>query len=333
MCYIMKHLFLFLWFAWLSPLVRAQQNSGSTELTIGKVAAVGLKLDGYPDFLAADSNHVWVTNVNRVDKLSSSSSKPILSAAVPRPCGAMTVGFGALWVASCANQSIYRIDRKTGKSVAIIPTGLADRYGELSLAVGAGSVWVLSDSSGILSRIDPLTNTIQATIKVLPNSYCVAFGYDAIWITSTGLVRPIPGTGRVEAKMPGSVQRINPQTNEVIATVPIGLSPRFLAVGENGVWVLNQADGTISRIDPLTNQLTATIAGKVVGLGGDIATGAGRVWVRGNKTAFLISINPATNLVERRYGPVSGSGAVRVTADKRVWITAHDINTIWILNQ
>jgi len=329
----MKYTFLIILFLLIDHTVYSQQDSSLNELEISKVATIVLKLDGFPDFLVSDSNDVWITNVKRVDRLSSKSAKPILSAAIPTPCGAMAVGFGSLWVANCADKSIYRIDRMTGNLVGIIPTGLADKYGELSLAIGAGSVWVLSDSTGILTRIDPVKNVVQAKIKVLPFSYCAAFGYDAVWITNTGDVKNSFSTGMVEGKGQGSVQRINPETNEVIATIPAGIAPRFLAVGEKGVWALNQADGTVSRIDPFTNKLIATIDTKVIGLGGDIATGAGKIWVRGNQTAFLVTIDPKTNAVRDRYGPLSGSGAVRVTADNNVWISAHDINTIWIIKQ
>ena len=310
--------------------VYSQQDS-SFEVEISKVATNIIKLEGFPDFLVPDSNDVWITNVKRVDKLSSKSVKPILSAAVPAPCGAMAIGFGSLWVANCTDKTIYRIDRKTGNVVAIIPTGLADRYGELSLAIGAGSVWVLSDSTGILTRIDPVKNSVWAKIKVLPFSYCAAFGYNAVWITNTGDVKNNFKTGMVEGKKQGSVQRINPETNEVVATISTGIAPRFLAVGENGIWTLNQVDGTVSRIDPYTNKLIATIDAKVIGLGGDIAAGAGKIWVRGNQTAFLVTIDPKTNAVRDHYAPLSGSGAVRVTADNKVWISAHDINTIWII--
>ena len=51
----------------------------------------------------------------------------------------------------------------------------------------------------------------------------------------------------------GSVQRIDPASNAVVATRTVGPAPRFLAAGEGGVWTLNQGDGTVSRIDPSTN--------------------------------------------------------------------------------
>jgi len=55
------------------------------------------------------------------------------------------------------------------------------------------------------------------------------------------------------------------------------------------------------------------------------------VYVRAKKTMLSI-IDPKSNKVIKRYGPSSGSGAVCVE-NGRVWITAHDINTVWILKE
>jgi YVTN family beta-propeller protein len=126
----------------------------------------------------------------------------------------------------------------------------------------------------------------------------------------------------------GSVQRIDPATNRVTATIRTGPDPRFLAAGEGAVWTFNWADGSVTRIDPRTNTSVDLPLG-VTGGGGDIATGAGRVWVRGVQT-LLLTIDPATNEIDRVYGPPEGSGAVRVAEDL-VWVTAHDTKTVWVL--
>lgn len=117
----------------------------------------------------------------------------------------------------------------------------------------------------------------------------------------------------------------------MIATIPVGPIPRFLAAGEAGVWTLNQGDGPVSRIDPTSNRVAATIATEVAGPGGDIATGVGRVWVRAEKILLSV-IDPMTNRVTERFGPPAGSGAVRV-ANNLVWLTAHDIETVWVLRR
>jgi hypothetical protein len=60
-----------------------------------------------------------------------------------------------------------------------------------------------------------------------------------------------------------------------------------------------------------------------------IATGQGRVWVRASNVLLSV-IDAKTNRVTERFGPSSGSGAVRVAGDL-VWVTAHDIQHVWVL--
>ncbi len=298
-------------------LLFSQKNSVPKELSINSTAVAILKLHGSPDFLAPDGDDVWILNIDRVEKLSAKRKKTVLNVPLPGACGAMIVGFNSLWVASCGKQAIYRIDNRTGKLLSVIPCSISDKDGEIMLAIGDSSLWVLSDSTGVLTRISVKTNKIQTLITVLPNSHCAVFDFNSVWITNTTA---------------NSVQRIDPKTNKIIATIIVGKTPRFLASGEKGVWTLNQGDGTVSHIDPEQNKVIAIVDTKVPGSGGDIATGAGRVWVRAKKGRFLQTINPVSNTVKTIYTPISGSGAVRVSKHF-IWVTAHDINTIWVLKQ
>lgn len=295
-----------------------KRGNAPTAVAIADVAVATLTIPGYPDFLAAEDRSVWTTNTDRVEKLAVDHPEPVATIDMPGPCGAMVVAAGSMWVASCREQSIYRLDTGSRAVLARIPTGLADPDGELSLAAGAESVWVLSDAAGVLTRIDPLTNAVVARIEVMPRSYAAVFEFGSVWITSTGT-----------ADAPGWVQRIDPTTNRVVAAIPVGRVPRFLAAGEGAVWTLNWGDGSVTRVDPTTNEAVATFPLGMEGGGGDIATGAGFVWVRGTKV-LLAAIDPATNAVLTIYGPPAGSGAVRV-ADDLVWVTAHDTNTVWVL--
>ena len=315
---LMKTVSIILNLLFLGSFIFAQNPDSSKYLQISKEAISTIKLDGYPDFLTVDGNDVWVTNIGKVQKLSIKSKIPILSVDIPDPCGASVIGKGSLWLASCKDRSIYRIDHKTGKIIAIVPINISDPDGEISLAFGAGSLWILTDSSGVLTRIDPKTNTIEANIKVNPHSYCAAYGFKSVWITTS--------------TDPGFVQRIDPKTNSIINTIPVGPIPRFLSAGENGIWTLNQKDGTISHIDPSSNKMIATIYADVPGSGGDIAVGDKKVWVRAKKSTFLLTIDPNSNEVLNRYLPLCGSGAVRVS-NNHIWVSAHDVNSIWIINK
>ncbi len=285
------------------------------ETNIDDAAIATLKIDDYPDFMKADADGVWVTNVGRVEKLKFGMQKPILTVNIPAPCGVMATGFGSLWVADCKSESVYRIELSTGKVQSIIKTGLADREGELSIAASPDAVWLLTKSDGELSKIDPQTNKLVARINVLPNSFAVAFGYDALWITNT---------------KNASAQQVDPKTNAVVSTIKVGKEPRFLAAGLNAIWILNQEDGTVSKIDPVTKEVT-TIDVDLKGSGGDITTGSKYVYVRAKKTLLSV-IDPQSNKVIKRFGPTAGSGAVSVE-NGHVWITAHDINKVWVLKE
>ena len=106
----------------------------------------------------------------------------------------------------------------------------------------------------------------------------------------------------------------------------------FLAVGPDAVWVISPSDATVSRVDPATNTVTSTIKVSSGISGGDIAASSDAVWVRGTEVALAVRIDPQTNAVVDRLGPLAGSGGVAVT-DTSVWLTAHDIQSIWRLPQ
>jgi virginiamycin B lyase len=279
-----------------------------------------LEVPGSADFVALEGDDAWVTNEGRVEKLSAGAPAPVASVPIAEPGGAPALGFGSLWVADCRNGTLVRVDLASQEVVAAVPTGIADPKGELSVATGAGSVWLLADVAGVLARVDPATNQVSARIRVRAHSYCAAYGFGSVWIASSEGGTP---------EGAGSVQRIDPRTNRVVATIPVGRGPRFLAAGAGGVWTLDQGDGTVSRVDPARDALAATIATDVPGTGGDIAVGAGRVWVRATRTALSV-VDPATDRVTARYGPPCGSGAVRAN-DRVVWVTAHDVRKVWVL--
>ncbi len=56
-----------------------------------------------------------------------------------------------------------------------------------------------------------------------------------------------------------SVSRIDPASASVEATVPVGAVPLEVAAAFGAVWVSNSEDDTVSRIDPATNEVVATI--------------------------------------------------------------------------
>ncbi len=72
------------------------------------------------------------------------------------------------------------------------------------------------------------------------------------------LIHTLGGAGALHAK-PNSLVVIDPHGNRVVGVVPVGKTPRGLAIGRNAVWVTNSADGTVSEIDPKRLKVIQTI--------------------------------------------------------------------------
>jgi DNA-binding beta-propeller fold protein YncE len=269
-----------------------------------------LTVPGFADFLAVDGDSVWATNKGRVERWSRGGK--LAEVAMSHPCGAMAIAAGSLWVADCKEGTLNRIDLKTAKLLAAIPTGIANPAGELNVVAGAGSIWVASDNAGKVARVDPADNRVVASIAVDPGTHYLAFGFDAVWAVSSGQQ---------------SLQRIDPATNQVTGRTRLGKQPGFLAAGEGAVWVQEQGDGTLARIDPATVEVAGRVKVGADLLYGDIDTGGGMVWLRTTADQTFVTIDPRSLAILGRLGKPSGSGALRF-ADGGVWTSAHDVHTL-----
>jgi len=267
-----------------------------------------------PDWLAVDEQ-VWVSNrpKNAVVRLDPKTNTAIDSISVGKsPCSGIAVAFGSVWVPNCGDQTLSRIDAKSGKVTATIPVGIGDSEG--GLAAGAESIWIITDKKGTLARLDPATNKTVAEIQVAPGSYTVAFGEGAVWVTGT------------ETNV---LTRVDPQRNLVVETIRVGKAPRFLTVGRGFVWTLNQAQGNVSKIDAKTNRVVATIDVGVPGPGGEIAYGEGYVWA--TTFEFPISrIDPSTDKVVQQFKG-DGGDSIRVGLGS-VWLSNLKSGTVWRLD-
>ena len=79
------------------------------------------------------------------------------------------------------------------------------------------------------------------TIAVGDGPVDVAAGDDAVWVVNS---------------LDGTVSRIDPATNDVVATVEVGNDPRRVAVGDDEVWVTVREPVELGPAEP-----TATPAG------------------------------------------------------------------------
>jgi virginiamycin B lyase len=221
-----------------------------------------------------------------------------------RPSG-VAVGGGAVWVATwgAERSRVVRID-PAGDRVA---ASIAVPRGQATLAVGAGALWVASSSDNSVSRIDPAANRVAATIDVgrQPSGIAVAAG--SVWVANA---------------LDDTVSRIDPATNRVVATVPIpGQGSAFsLAAAGESVWV--SGNHGLRRIDPAGNRVTPVDV-----CCGEVAAGAGALWMANGMDRAVLRVDPATGRVlaripvppaitpESPFGIAAAGGAVWVTSE------------------
>jgi YVTN family beta-propeller protein len=274
-------------------------------------AVAKFSIPGSPDWVAIGDS-VWISNnpKNSISRLDASSNKVGAVITVAKtPCSGLAIAYGSVWVPICSDGSVQRVDIKSEKIVASIPSGVANTEG--GITAGEGSVWMPSDAAGVLSRIDPATNKVVSKITIPAGSFTAAFDGGSVWVTST---------------KNNLLTRVDAKTEKVVVRIPVGPTPRFLAAGFGSIWTLNQGDGSVSRVNTATNKVAATIQVGVPGPGGDIAVGEGAVWVSAIGKP-LSKIDAATNRVVAQYVG-KGGDALRVGLGS-LWLSNHELHEVW----
>ena len=160
------------------------------------------------------------------------------------------------------------------------------------------------------------TANIVATIRVGIEPRTVAIGEGAAWVANDG-----------------SVSRIDPATNAVIATITLPMrGMTWVATGMGAVWVsIAGSNHTVVRIDPASNTVAAAIQ---VGIAPErpapLVVGHGAVWATNFQESTLARIDPATNSVtakiatspDPRREDLGHPSGVAVTAGA-VWVVNH----------
>jgi virginiamycin B lyase len=167
-----------------------------------------------------------------------------------RPFSVAT-GAGSVWVldrplAGCSPRRVCRVLRIDPRSNRVVGKTTRLHVDAWTLAVGGSSVWV-TRFDGRLVRIDARTGRIAALLSARPTYFgsVVAFGGGFVWTGNDD-----------ERNAHGSVSKIDPRTNRVVATVGGLGSPQSIGFGAGAIWVADH-DGWLVKIDPRTVRVVA----------------------------------------------------------------------------
>jgi YVTN family beta-propeller protein len=182
-----------------------------------------------------------------------------------------------------------------------------------AMAVRGPDLWVADNNPSWVIRWVTPTNPMTRqtpTIALAAAPTRLAAAADAVWVLTPA---------------DNNLVRIDPATNQVVATIGVGRAPSGLAVGAGAVWVSRRSDGAVVRIDPATNRVVATIP--VGPAPGAMTVAGGVVWVALGENAGLGRIDPASNqsTVVRVPGCCAGELAA---GEGAMWVANREDGTL-----
>jgi DNA-binding SARP family transcriptional activator/ABC-type branched-subunit amino acid transport system substrate-binding protein len=213
----------------------------------------------------------------------------------------VAVGVDSVWVLDANDRTISRIDPTGQSRVRTFSTASTPT----DLAIGANAIWVgnafpggrFGDYPRSVSRLDPVSGVVDETI-VLPKTrgrpYFQGGGFtqqhiaatrEAVWVVDPD----------------GTVSRIDPRSNRVVATVE-GVEAGDIAAGPGSTWVTGTVGGGaegVVEIDPATNAVSQRIEVAAESLA-TLAVGGGAVWAADPFGGSVWRIDPGPDPVLRQ---------------------------------
>jgi YVTN family beta-propeller protein len=130
-------------------------------------------------------------------------------------------------------------------------------------------------------------------------------------VIAAGVFATRDSGGGLSGVQPNHVGMIDPQANEIVAEVPVGIRPGPLAVGAGSVWVGNLQDRNLTRIDPAQRSAAGTISLENRTPTG-VAVGERAVWVAHGLRGQLSRVDPQFGQVVNTIDVVTTAGPAQL---------------------
>jgi YVTN family beta-propeller protein len=263
-----------------------------------------IPLNESPYGIAYGAGAIWVSSFSDPTVLRIDPATNTVVATIPLPESEwpenVAFGEGSAWVAVASPDtldhpeldSVLRIDPATNavttrigvghspEGIAFTPDALwvADHRSETAAAGPTGVFSVSRVDTKAGREVDRIHVETRKTDDPHGRFCCgpqgIAAAAGAVWVAD-----PTDSPGR------GFVVRLDPQTDAVVATVPLTQADACGDVtgDDSAVWVAAGCDQPyLTRIDPHTNRVVARV---------DVGGGAGSIWIASGKT--LLRLNPS----------------------------------------
>lgn len=237
------------------------------------------------------------------------------------PAGAITVGFGSLWVSDYFGNAVWRL-APSGQVQAEVGVGYQPQW----LHAAFGSLWVSNHHGASLTRVDPVTNTVLDTVQVgAPNTF--RDGPQDVTDDGTNLY--------VVSSNLQSLQSVNPATDAVTTgpSTDDGFCGPLVAVA-GFVW---SADGCTAVTYQLSADGTVQQALPSTGVPGGLAMLNGQLWLSDDTSfdpntfqgsdAVLDQLDPVTGAVSRTVA-IGGDATGLISGFGDLWVWDANASTI-----
>jgi DNA-binding beta-propeller fold protein YncE len=199
-----------------------------------------------PKAVAAVPGAIWATknDTEELVRIDPRSNRVVAKVPVGIDAWYLAASPTAVWATDFYRDTVVHVDPIAGRVVATI-TGLP--FGPSGIAIAGDSVWVASSRADVISRIDAKNDHVVATMPVDHVPLPVVYAFGSVWVRNE------------MAEGNGTVIRIDPNTDEVLAKVAVGPEAGRdgldgLGVAPDGLWV---AGLRLQKIDPRSNRVVA----------------------------------------------------------------------------
>jgi DNA-binding beta-propeller fold protein YncE len=268
--------------------------------------------------------------------------------------GNLVVAAGDVWMADFFDGVVWRYSPGSGAIRRVTSSGEPRDIAALD-----GSVYVAADGeflSGIVSRYDAATGIREDGIDLL--ACAIASGEGLVWTAGCPFVQRLSTDAKPLRKLrevflpyaepmtaestriqfrelavgAGSVWvlgdaldprlwRLDARTGRILATMPLDVAPRSVAVGRGVVWITDSLGDRVARFDAASNRELAPIT---VGRSpGGVAVGAGSAWVPNELDGTVSRIDLRTGAT---LATIDVGGFPREIAfgNDSVWVTGYE---------
>ncbi len=278
-----------------------------------------------PRLVSVAAGRAWLLNREQTISLVDVEARSLVKTfGVPATPAGIAAAPDGLWVGDSGKPSVLKLAADTARVVKEIdapPLKVATLRTEGQpfidggpMVLAKGALWFLSGDT-TLSRIEPRTGQVEARIRykglagVAPAF--VAADSEAVWVYGTG-----------------TLTRIDPESNESVSSVELGVTGRApaaagpIAAGLGSVWIADSENNQVLQVAPgSATGSTAPSVVRTIAVGGPpigVAAAVGALWVAVDN-GTVVKADPASGAVTETI-TVGGSLGGIYADDHSVWV-------------